>query len=230
MPLSPYLHTVDLCVLCYSRACGELKLLLNKRDAEPFAGHWALPGVVVNGDVQDLSLQDAVERLRSSDKVGLDLVWNEQVGTVGDAFRDPRCWSSSTYYLGIVTEEVALGSHQAWYSLNAVADGSIKLPFDHNSLVAAVQERLFSKSLYSSLPLMFLGREFSAPEATTIFSLVLARPVLKTSIRQRLLKLTEAGYLRETGRKKQGEGGRPQATVDMVKPGEIYFFDRSFAE
>jgi len=207
-----------------------LKLLLNKRDAEPFAGHWALPGVVVNGDVQDLSLQDAVERLRSSDKVGLDLVWNEQVGTVGDAFRDPRCWSSSTYYLGIVTEEVALGSHQGWYSLNAVADGSIKLPFDHNSLVAAVQERLFSKSLYSSLPLMFLGREFSAPEATTIFSLVLARPVLKTSIRQRLLKLTEAGYLRETGRKKQGEGGRPQATVDMVKPGEIYFFDRSFAE
>ncbi|MBD8150840.1 NUDIX hydrolase [Pseudomonas fluorescens] len=230
MPLSPYLHTVDLCVLYYCRAFGELKLLLNKREAEPFAGHWALPGVVVNGDVQDLSLQDAVERLRASDKVGLELVWSEQVGTVGDAFRDPRCWSSSTYYLGIVADEVALGSHQAWFSLNAVADGSIKLPFDHNSLVAAVQERLFSKSLYSSLPLMFLGHEFSAPQATTIFSLVLARPVLKTSIRQRLLKLAEAGYLRETGRKKPGEGGRPQATVEILKPGQIYFFDRSFAE
>ena len=42
MSLSPYLHTVDLCVLFYCRACGELKLLLNKRDAETFAGHWAL--------------------------------------------------------------------------------------------------------------------------------------------------------------------------------------------
>ncbi len=96
--------------------------------------------------------------------------------------------------------------------------------------MAAVKERLFSKSLYSSLPLMFLGDEFSAPQATTIFSLVLERPVLKTSIRQRLLKLTEAGYLRETGRKKQGEGGRPQATVEMLRPGEIYLFDRSFAD
>ncbi|MCZ2995977.1 hypothetical protein NYY81_18270, partial [Acinetobacter baumannii] len=95
--------------------------------------------------------------------------------------------------------EVSLGEHQGWFSLNAVAAGSIKLPFDHNLIVAAVQERLLSKSLYSNLPLMFLGNEFSAPEATTIFSLVLSRPVLKTSIRQRLLKLTEAGYLRETG-------------------------------
>ncbi|SFB05902.1 NUDIX hydrolase [Pseudomonas sp. NFPP24] len=230
MPRSAYLHTVDLCVLSYCRLSGELKLLLNQRDAEPFAGHWALPGVVVNGGVQDLSLQAAVERLRASDKVGLDLAWSEQVGTVGDAFRDPRCWSSSTYYLAIVNEDVTLSEHQGWYSLTAVASGGIKLPFDHNSIVAAVQDRLFSKSLYSNLPLMFLGNEFSAPDATTIFSLVLARPVLKTSIRQRLLKLTEAGYLRETGRKKQGEGGRPQATVENLKPGEIYFFDRSFAD
>ncbi|MDQ0654751.1 8-oxo-dGTP diphosphatase [Pseudomonas cedrina] len=230
MPLSAYLHTVDLCVLFYCRADGELKLLLNKREAEPFAGHWALPGVVVNGGVQDLSLKDAVERLRASDKVGLALAWSEQVGTVGDAFRDPRCWSSSTYYLAIVSDEVELAEHQGWFSLTAVADGGTKLPFDHNNIVAAVKERLFSKSLYSSLPLMFLGDEFSAPQATTIFSLVLERPVLKTSIRQRLLKLAEAGYLRETGRKKHGEGGRPQATVEMLRPGEIYFFDRSFAD
>lgn len=230
MSLSPYLHTVDLCVLFYCRESGEIKLLLNQREAEPFAAHWALPGVVVNGDVQDLSLKDAVERLRASDKVGLELAWCEQVGTVGDAFRDPRCWSSSTYYLAIVAGEVSLGERQGWFSLNAVADGRIRLPFDHNLIVAAVLERLLSKSLYSSLPLMFLDQEFSAPQATAIFSLVLGRPVLKTSIRQRLLKLTEAGYLRETGRKKPGEGGRPQATLQQLKPGAVYFFDRSFAE
>lgn len=63
--------------------------------------------------------------------------------------------------------------------------------------MAAVQERLLSKALYSSLPLMFLGLEFSAPEAVSIFSVVLDRPVLKTSMRQRLLKMTEAGYLQE---------------------------------
>lgn len=86
---SAYLHTIDLCVLRYCRDTQALEILLNKRDGEPFAGHWALPGIVVNGDVVDLSLEDAVERLRASSKVDMPLAWIEQVGTVGDAFRDP---------------------------------------------------------------------------------------------------------------------------------------------
>ncbi|MEO6678167.1 MAG: NUDIX hydrolase [Pseudomonas sp.] len=227
---SAYLHTIDLCVLRYCRATQALEILLNRREAEPFTGHWALPGIVVNGGVEDLTLGDAVERLRQSNKVGMPLAWIEQVGTVGDAFRDPRCWSSSTFYLAIVSQDVQLAEHQRFFPFKDVADAATKLPFDHNSLVAAVQDRLLSKSLYSSLPLMFLGHEFSAPEAVSIFSLVLERPVLKTSIRQRLLKMAEAGYLQETGSKKSGDGGRPQATVANLKPASLYLFDRSFLE
>ncbi|QZI68322.1 NUDIX hydrolase [Pseudomonas protegens] len=227
---SAYLHTIDLCLLRYNRERCELEILLHQRDSEPFVGHWALPGIVVNGDVEDRSLNDAVERLRRSSKVDMPLAWLEQVGTVGDAFRDPRCWSSSTFYLGIVSDPVQPGPQQGFFALADVASGAFKLPFDHNSLVAQARERLFSKSLYSSLPLMFLGNEFSAPEAVSIFSLVLQRPVLKTSIRQRLLKMSEAGYLQETGRKKSGDGGRPQATVESLKPTELYLFDRCFLE
>lgn len=227
---SAYLHTIDLCLLRYNRERCKLEILLQQRDSEPFAGHWALPGIVVNGDVEDRSLNDAVERLRRSSKVDMPLAWLEQVGTVGDAFRDPRCWSSSTFYLGIVSDPVQPGPQQGFFALADVASGAFKLPFDHNSLVAQTRERLFSKSLYSSLPLMFLGQEFSAPEAVSIFSLVLQRPVLKTSIRQRLLKMSEAGYLQETGRKKSGDGGRPQATVESLKPTELYLFDRCFLE
>jgi len=227
---SAYLHTIDLCLLRYNRERSELEILLHQRDSEPFAGHWALPGIVVNGDVEDRSLNDAVERLRRSSKVDMPLAWLEQVGTVGDAFRDPRCWSSSTFYLGIASEPVEPGPKQGFFTLGEVASGTFKLPFDHNSLVAQVRERLFSKSLYSSLPLMFLGNEFSAPEAVSIFSLVLQRPVLKTSIRQRLLKMSEAGHLRDTGRKKSGDGGRPQATVENLKLTELYLFDRCFLE
>ncbi|MCO7572748.1 NUDIX hydrolase [Pseudomonas chlororaphis] len=227
---SAYLHTIDLCLLRYNRERCELEILLHQRDSEPFAGHWALPGIVVNGDVEDRSLNDAVERLRRSSKVDMPLAWLEQVGTVGDAFRDPRCWSSSTFYLGIVSDPLQPGPQQGFFALADVASGAFKLPFDHNSLVAQTRERLFSKSLYSSLPLMFLGQEFSAPEAVSIFSLVLQRPVLKTSIRQRLLKMSEAGYLQETGRKKSGDGGRPQATVESLRPTELYLFDRCFLE
>lgn len=227
---SAYLHTVDLCVLHYCRETQALQILLNKRDAEPFAGHWALPGIVVNGSTVDVTLDDAVKRLRTSSKVGMELAHIEQVGTVGDAFRDPRCWSSSTVYLAIVSDPGALAEHQAFFALDEVTAGTVKLPFDHNQLVAATHERLLSKSLYSSLPLTFLGNEFSAPEAVTIFSLVLQRPVLKTSMRQRLIKMIDAGYLQETGRKKNGDGGRPQATMENLKPSNLYLFDRCFLD
>jgi len=227
---SAYLHTVDLCVLHYCRETQTLQILLNKRDADPFAGHWALPGIVVNGSTIDVTLDDAVKRLRTSSKVGMALNYIEQVGTVGDAFRDPRCWSSSTFYLAITSEPSTPSDSQAFFSLDEVVAGTVKLPFDHNQLVTATHERLLSKSLYSSLPLMFLGNEFSAPEAVNIFTLVLGRPVLKTSMRQRLIKMTEAGYLQETGRKKNGDGGRPQATLENLKPASLYLFDRCFLD
>src|SRR6218665_18093 len=114
---SAYLHTVDLCVLHYCRETQALQILLNKRDAEPFAGHWALPGIVVNGSTVDVTLDDAVKRLRTSSKVGMDLAYPEGVGKVGDAFRDPRCWSSSTFYLAIVSEPGALTGNQAFFAL-----------------------------------------------------------------------------------------------------------------
>ncbi|RMP81324.1 hypothetical protein ALQ15_200014 [Pseudomonas syringae pv. actinidiae] len=58
---------------------------------------------------------------------------------------------------------------------------------------------------------------------------MLNRPVLKSSMRQRLIKLTEEGYIKETGRKKSGGGIKAQATVENLKPGKIFYFDRSFA-
>nr|BFE92799.1 hypothetical protein GCM10020185_33350 [Pseudomonas brassicacearum subsp. brassicacearum] len=81
-----------------------------------------------------------------------------------------------------------------------------------------------SKALYSSLPLIFLGPEFSAPEAVGIFSVVLDRPVLKTSMRQRLLKMTEAGYLQETGRKKAVTAAARNARWKNLKPTSVYLF------
>jgi ADP-ribose pyrophosphatase YjhB (NUDIX family) len=185
--------------------------------------------LVLNGHTRDNTIDQGVQRLANSDKIGFALGYIEQIGTVGDEVRDPRCWSSSTFYMAILSEEVTLGAHQKFVPLASVLSRETKLPFDHNELVDQVSERLYSKSLYSSLPLLFLGDEFSAPEATAIYSVVLGRAVLKTSIRQRLIKLTEEGFIKETGRKKSGEGIKAQATVENLKPGKIFYFDRSFA-
>ncbi|WP_122584298.1 NUDIX hydrolase [Pseudomonas viridiflava] len=228
-PKMDYLHTIDLVVLRYCRKAQALEVLLHKRPSEPFEESWALPGLVLNGEVRDVSMDAGVKRLIESEKIGVSLGYIEQVGTLGNAFRDPRCWSSSTFYLAILDQEAHLNERQKFVPLQALLSRESLLPFDHNDLIDQTAERLYSKSLYSSLPLLFLGNEFSAPEATAIYSVALGRPVLKSSMRQRLIKLTEEGYIKETGRKKSGEGIKAQATVENLKPGRIFYFDRSFA-
>lgn len=225
-----YLHTIDVAVMRFNRKNREIEVLLHKRPNDPFADQWALPGIVLNGTQRDTSMEAGVKRLISSPKVGFAQAYIEQVGTVGDAFRDPRCWSSSTFYLAIVSDDVTLSDRQKFEPLNSVLRRETKMPFDHNDLMDQVAERLVSKSLYSSLPLLFLGNEFSAPEAKAIYSVVLGREVLKTSIRQRLIKLTEEGRIKETGRKKTSEGVvKASATMENLRPSEIFYFDRSFA-
>ncbi len=224
-----YLHTIDLVVLHYCRKTQAIQVLLNRRQQAPFPDSWALPGLVLNGSVRDVTMDEGVQRLVASNKIGLPLDYIEQVATVGDAYRDPRCWSSSTIYLAILAEPPALSDEQKFVSLKSLESRETRLPFDHNELVDKVRERLYSKSLYTSLPLLFLGQEFSAPEATAVYSVVLERPVLKTSIRQRLLKLADEGFIAETGRKKSGEGIKAQATVENLRPGKVFYFDRSFA-
>lgn len=224
-----YLHTIDIAVMFYCRKSNALQVLLHQRENEPYADSWALPGLVLNGHVRDNTMDQGVKRLADSSKIGFPLGYIEQIGTVGDEVRDPRCWSSSTFYLAILSEDVTLSDRQKFVPLASLLSRETKLPFDHNELIDQVSERLYSKSLYSSLPLLFLGNEFSAPEATTIYSVALGRPVMKTSIRQRLIKLTEEGFIQETGRKKSGEGIKAQATVENIKPGTLFYFDRSFA-
>lgn len=229
-PKMDYLHTIDVAVLRLNRQSRVIEILLHKRPNEPFAEQWALPGIVLNGSQRDASMQDGVERLISSTKVGFIQAYIEQVGTVGDAVRDPRCWSSSTFYLALVANDVALSDRQKFVPLSEVLSREVVLPFDHNDLVDQVHDRLSSKSLYSNLPLLFLGKEFSAPEATAIYSIVLGREVQKTSIRQRLEKLIEEQYILESGRKKSSElVAKSSATMLQMRPGEIFYFDRSFA-
>ena len=52
---------VDIVALRLSEA-GALQVLLIRRQREPYAGQWALPGVLVNGRCVDASLDAAAER------------------------------------------------------------------------------------------------------------------------------------------------------------------------
>ena len=147
---------VDIVALRLSEE-GTLQVLLLRRQREPYAGQWALPGVLVNGRCADASLDAAAARALA-DKARLQPQYLEQVATVGNGVRDPRGWSLSTCYLALLASDAEpQDENLRFVELAGVIAGEQALPFDHTQLVRLAAERLRGKSVYSSLPLYLLS-------------------------------------------------------------------------
>ncbi|MET1080902.1 MAG: NUDIX domain-containing protein [Pseudomonas sp.] len=208
---------------------AQLELLVLRRPRAPFAGQWALPGVLVNGRSADVSLEAAAARALAS-KARLQPAYLEQVATLGNAVRDPRGWSLSTFYLALVPPQAQVeGEDLRFVPLAEVLQGRLPLPFDHLHLVRQAGERLASKAVYSGVPLYLLEEHFTVTEALAAFQACIGQPVQHTTLRGRLERMKSEGWILDTGEKNQPRRGRPQ-TVWRHTPRQsqgVFTFDRS---
>ena len=199
-----------------------------RRQREPYAGQWALPGVLVNGRCADASLDAAAARALA-DKARLQPQYLEQVATVGNGVRDPRGWSLSTCYLALLAPDAEPQDESLRFvDLSRVTAGQQALPFDHTQLVRLAAERLRGKSVYSSLPLYLLAPRFTVTEALTAFQACLGEPVQHTTLRGRLERMKAQGWISDTGEKNYPKMGRPQNLLEhRPQESEAFIFDRS---
>ena len=118
------------------------KVLLVLRGAEPFRGHWALPGGFIDEG------ERVVEAARRELAEETGLIWEGPlvpVGAFGDPDRDPRGWNVSAVYLadiGLDTPTVVGGddaADAAWFFTDELPT---ELAFDHSDIIAAALWRL----------------------------------------------------------------------------------------
>lgn len=100
---------------------GEWEVLLIRRGGHPFLGCWAFPGGFVEpGEDAD---QAAVRELQ--EETGLVDVPLEQFGLYSTPGRDPRAWTASEAYLGVVGKnaQACAGDDAAdakWFRLSLI--------------------------------------------------------------------------------------------------------------
>ncbi|HLD66038.1 MAG TPA: NUDIX hydrolase [Pseudomonas sp.] len=206
----------------------QLELLLIRRAQAPFAGQWALPGVLVNGLSADISLDAAANRALGG-KARVQPAYLEQVATLGNAVRDPRGWSLSTFYLVLLAPDTELeGEDLRFVPLAEVLHRQEPLPFDHAQLVQQAAERLAGKAVYSALPLYLLTERFTVTEALAAFQACIGQAVQHTTLRGRLERMRAEGWIEETGEKNHPRRGRPQHVLRHTPASqEAFIFDRS---
>ena len=222
------LCTVDVVVFTVheERLCV---LLVQRPDApdEPFPRRWALPGGFVDPSA-DASLEVCAQR-KLAEKTGVVPPYLEQLGSWGDATRDPRGWSATHVYFTLMpSDDVAMkvggnAGEAKWVPVDPPSRWP-SLAFDHRRILESAVERLRSKVEYTSLPAYLLPEEFTLTELQRSFEIVLGRAIEKSAFRTRVLSVD---WLEPLQAMRTGNF-RPAQLYRLKAPGELMYFPRTF--
>jgi 8-oxo-dGTP diphosphatase len=160
---------------------GELQVLLWRRDDEPFAGQWSLPG----GFLEDGEpLERAARRVLHKRTGFQEDVYLEQLYTFCDPGVDPRGDLVSVAYYAVVAP-----SRTAPDGFFHPAREAPPLVFHHGRILATGIERLRTKAEYATVPLRFLDERFTLSEAQAVYEALLGRPLDKRNFRRKIAAL-----------------------------------------
>lgn len=182
------------------------RVLLHRREKEPFAGAPALPGVAVRVD----ETLEAAARRALAERSGLSPdflseMFLEQLAAFDGLYRDPRGRTVSVAFLGIAQESREDGR----FLWQAAGEGEVGLPFDHDRIVEAGLERLRGKLRYTNIARAFLPKSFRIDALQDVYEAILGRGLNRANFRNKLLKLGLIEQVKVLSEAVGRKGGRP---------------------
>lgn len=184
---------------------GDLKVLLIKRNEEPYNNLWGLPGYFV---YQDEDLDDAAYRVLL-EITGLQNVYLEQVSTFGKVDRHPSGRVITVAYFSLIKigdynqfQPASIAQEIKWHSVAKLKE----LAFDHNSILKACFNRL--KRRVRSYPVGFelLPPKFTLTELQHLYEAILEVNLDKRNFRKKILSMNLIVDLKES---QEGVAHRP---------------------
>lgn len=188
MPLKDYFVfglSIDCVVFGYHE--GEIKVLLVQRDAEPFKGHWALIGDLVDPE-QDLlyAANNVLEKL-----TGLKNIYMKQFFTFGSVDRHPLGRVVTVGYFSLVNsiDHHPIASSWAksaeWFNINHLPE----LAFDHQSILSKGIETLKNDVRHKPTGFELLPDKFTLLELQLLYEALLGYKFDKSNFRKKILEM-----------------------------------------
>lgn len=177
--------TVD--IIVFTILDNELKVLLVKRDVEPFKEKWAIPGgfVKMNESLQDAAIRELEE------ETGVKDVYLEQLYTFGDPKRDPRGRVITISYIALVdASKIKLlastdVSEAQWFSISKLPG----LAFDHKKILEYALKRLRWKFEYTTVGFSMLPERFTLAQLQKLYEIVFQKKFDKRNFAKKLHSL-----------------------------------------
>ena len=181
---------------------GKIKVLLERKQDEPYRGYWMLPTSYLNG-----YLENKVEEM--FDEIGLPNMFYTQDKTYADielASQNNVVGISYLCLIDIVTYNLKSISDEEleleWFDLESIP----KIAYNHNVVIKNLYDSFKLKIVNSNILKILFPSDFTLPELQRIYETVLNTKIDRRNFRKKLINL---GYIRSTGDMNDGYTGRP---------------------
>ena len=198
--------TVDTVILTIKN--GNLKVLLVKRDNEPFKGKWAIPGGYVRMS-EDL---DAAAMRVLKEKTNVDNIYLEQLYTFGDPLRHPVSRVITCAYFALIRAEdvnVVTTDNVSWHDVNDLPT----LAFDHKEIIQYSLKRTRERLEMCPVAYQLLNEKFTLTEMQKAYELIMGKTLDKRNFRKKVIQTEGLRELEEFSKS------------TSKRPARLYTFD-----
>lgn len=198
--------TVD--AVIFSIADDDLKVLLIKRQAQPFKNYWSLPG----GFIAQNETSEQAARRTLEQKAKFSDGYMEQLYTFDTIKRDPRGRIISIAYFALVPRDhikTSDGKNPALFSIKKIPT----LAFDHKQIIQYAIKRIRAKLEYTNAGFSLLPRYFSFAQLQQVYEIILGNKLDKRNFRKKLLLL---GLIKPTNKTIANSRHRPARLYQFI--------------
>ena len=172
--------TVDTVILTLKD--NSLKVLLIKRENEPFKDKWAIPGGYVK---MSENLDEAAMRILK-EKTNVDNIYLEQLYTFGDPLRHPNARVITCAYFALVRDKdlkIQSTSELDWHKVNDLPS----MAYDHKEIIQYSLKRTRERLELCPVAYQLLPEKFTLTEMQKAYELIMGKSLDKRNFRKKAL-------------------------------------------
>lgn len=164
---------------------GVIKVLLIKKEDEPYKGKWLLlGGAVYNNEDTDTALKREIK-----EKLDLDYAYIEQFHTFSSPERTQDMRMVAVGYIGLTDikkiKQLDVESEYEFFRIDKLP----KLAYDHLEILERAILYLKYRMMKSTIVSSFMPDEFTLPELQKVYECILGRELDRRNFRRKLLSL-----------------------------------------
>lgn len=212
---------VEVLINIFTVEKGNLKIILKRKNTEPYKGYWELPNKLLSNEE---TLENTKENILEN-TIGTNNIYTEQCYTFSNLDRNPNNRVLATSYIGLVdSKTIEIKNKKSeetdweWFTINELP----KIAYDHKEIIEKAIDLLKTKLVSVNILRKLFPSDFTLPELQGIYENIMNKKLDRRNFRKKFINL---GLIEDTGYKSEGRSGRPAKIYKFKETNkETYLF------